>query len=252
MTRSPRSPSRAPRGRSIRCHTLSVTADAGVGDARFAALRATAARYGDLVNVRRVAGTLHEALPTGPLPGGAAIYGGGYRCSLGFTVHRGTTPYFLTAGHCGQAVSTWYAGAHRSAVLGHTVAYTYPGRDYALVEYAGPAYLWPSTAGGGRAVTGAADPYVGEHVTSRGSTSGVHSGTVTGLDATVDYGNGEVVSGLIETDVCSEPGDSGGPLYSGTTALGLTSGGDGDCAYGGATYFQPVTAALRAYGVRIG
>jgi streptogrisin D len=52
--------------------------------------------------------------------------------------------------------------------------------------------------------------------------------------------------------VCAEPGDSGGALFSGDTALGLTSGGSGDCSSGGETFFQPVHAALDAYGASIG
>jgi streptogrisin B len=46
-------------------------------------------------------------------------------------------------------------------------------------------------------------------------------------------------------------GDSGGPLYDGTAAVGLTSGGSGNCTSGGTTFFQPVTAALSACGVLV-
>lgn len=56
---------------------------------------------------------------------------------------------------------------------------------------------------------------------------------------------------LIQTTVCAEGGDSGGPLYDGTTALGLTSGGSGHCTSGGKTFFQPVREAANAYGVTI-
>ena len=87
-------------------------------------------------------------------------------------------------------------------------------------------------------------------MTRRGSTSGTHSGTVTALNQTVNYSEGSV-SGMIQTTVCAEPGDSGGPLYAGSNALGLTSGGSGDCTSGGVTFFQPVTAALTAYGVNV-
>jgi streptogrisin D len=66
----------------------------------------------------------------------------------------------------------------------------------------------------------------------------------------VNYAEGSV-SGLIRTTVCAEPGDSGGSLYSGTTAHGLTSGGSGNCSSGGVTYFQPVVEALSAYGVSV-
>jgi hypothetical protein len=59
------------------------------------------------------------------------------------------------------------------------------------------------------------------------------------------------VTGLIETNVCAEPGDSGGPLFSEGIALGVTSGGNGDCTAGGTTFFQPITKALTALGVKL-
>ena len=73
---------------------------------------------------------------------------------------------------------------------------------------------------------------------------------MTALNATVNYAEG-TVSGLIRTNVCAEPGDSGGSLFAGGTALGLTSGGSGNCSTGGTTYFQPVTEALSRYGVSV-
>ena len=60
------------------------------------------------------------------------------------------------------------------------------------------------------------------------------------------------VNGLIDTDVCAEPGDSGGSLFDGSSAVGLTSGGSGDCSSGGETFFQPATSALSALGASIG
>jgi streptogrisin B len=59
------------------------------------------------------------------------------------------------------------------------------------------------------------------------------------------------VRGLIQTTVCAEGGDSGGPLYDGNKALGLTSGGSGNCSSGGTTFFQPARAAASHYGVTI-
>jgi streptogrisin B len=56
---------------------------------------------------------------------------------------------------------------------------------------------------------------------------------------------------LIQTNVCAEPGDSGGPLYDGRKALGITSGGSGDCTSGGTTFYQPVREAANAYGVTV-
>jgi hypothetical protein len=84
----------------------------------------------------------------------------------------------------------------------------------------------------------------------RGATTGVHCGTVLALNATVNYAEG-TVSGLIQTNICSEPGDSGAPLYDGTILLGLLSGGSGNCASGGISFFQPITEVLSAYGLSV-
>jgi streptogrisin B len=56
---------------------------------------------------------------------------------------------------------------------------------------------------------------------------------------------------MIQTNVCADHGDSGGPLYDGSKALGLTSGGSGDCTTGGTTFYQPVREAANAYGVTV-
>jgi streptogrisin B len=94
---------------------------------------------------------------------------------------------------------------------------------------------------------------VGESVRRTGSTTGTHAGTVTALNVSVRYVGRlhGVVSGLIQTNVCAEPGDSGGPLYDGTKALGITSGGSGDCTSGGTTFYQSVREAANAYGVTV-
>jgi streptogrisin B len=178
------------------------------------------------------------------LSAGDAIYGGQYRCSLGFNVTKGGSYYFLTAGHCGKVANTWYTDSAHRTLIGPTVGYSFPGNDYALVQYQNTALSHP----GGYT---AANAFVGESVTRRGSTTGVHSGVVQALNVTVRYQGGGKVSGMIQTNVCAEPGDSGGPLYDGTKAIGLTSGGSGDCRTGGTTFFQPVTEALGAYGVSI-
>jgi streptogrisin B len=216
-----------------------VTADSTVSTTDVATLRKAAGLNAAVVRVERVAGTFRPLLAAGD-----AIYGGRYRCSLGFNVVQGSTFYFLTAGHCGKVAKTWYTNANHTTLIGPTINYSFPGNDYALVRYDNSSLSHP----GGYAV---ADAFVGETVTRDGSTTGVHSGKVTALNVTVRYQGGGTVSGLIRTTVCAEPGDSGGPLYDGTKALGLTSGGSGDCTSGGTTFFQPVREAASAYGVTI-
>lgn len=79
----------------------------------------------------------------------------------------------------------------------------------------------------------------------------MHPGTVQALNVTVNYGADGIVYGMIQTNVCAEPGDSGGPLFDGNNAVGLTSGGSGNCSSGGTTFFQPVTEPLSVYGVSV-
>ncbi|MFJ9906078.1 S1 family peptidase [Streptomyces sp. NPDC101152] len=223
-----------------------VTADSTVSQAEIAKIKRAAGANAGALTIKRSAGKFKPLIS-----GGDAIYGGQYRCSLGFNVHSGSTSYFLTAGHCGQVASTWYSNSSHSTVLGTNVGYSFPGNDFALVRYTNSSISHPSTVGS-QTITSAATPSVGTTVYRRGSTTGTHSGRVTALNATVNYGSGDVVYGLIQTTVCAEGGDSGGPLYGGSVAYGLTSGGSGDCTSGGTTFFQPVTEALSYYGVSIG
>ncbi|MHC3475063.1 S1 family peptidase [Streptomyces sp. 7R007] len=223
-----------------------VTVDSTVSKAEIAKIKRAAGSNAGALTIKRTAGQFKPLIT-----GGDAIYGGSYRCSLGFNVHSGSTYYFLTAGHCGEVASTWYSNSGHTTVLGTNVSYSFPTNDFALVRYTNSSIAHPSAVGS-QTITSAATPSVGTTVYRRGSTTGTHSGRVTALNATVNYGGGDIVYGMIQTTVCAEGGDSGGPLYAGTVAYGLTSGGSGNCTSGGTTFFQPVTEALSYYGVSVG
>jgi len=216
-----------------------VTADSTVSAAEVATVKRSAGASAAAIAIKHTSGVFRPLLSAG-----AAIYGGRYRCSLGFNVVRAGTYYFLTAGHCGKLATTWYTNSSHTTRIGPTIGYSFPGNDYALVRYANTSLSHP----GGFT---AASAFLGEAVKRTGSTTGTHSGRVTALNVTVRYQGGGTVRGMIQTTVCAEPGDSGGPLYDGTKALGLTSGGSGDCSSGGTTFYQPVREAANAYGVTV-
>jgi streptogrisin D len=218
-----------------------VTVDSTVTGAKLAAVKATVAKLGDSARLESTPGKLSTFIS-----GGDAIYVSGARCSLGFNVRSGSTYYFLTAGHCTNIGASWSNG---STTLGTRSGTSFPGNDYGIVRYTNTTIAKSGTVGS-QDITQAGTPAVGATVTRRGSTTGIHSGRVTALNSTVNYSEGSV-SGLIRTTVCAEPGDSGGSLYSGTTANGLTSGGSGNCSSGGVTYFQPVVEPLSVYGVSV-
>ena len=222
-----------------------VSVDSTVKGSRLDKVKRAVADLDGTARLQTLSGAFHL-----DVSGGDAIYGSKYRCSLGFNVIKGTTHYFLTAGHCGKPEKKWWTSSNHATLLGNTLSASFPGNDYALVQYNSSFTNYPGTVGS-QEISSAANAFVGESVTRRGSTSGIHSGQVTALNATVHYQGGGTVSGLIQTTVCAEPGDSGGPLYDGTKAVGLTSGGSGDCTKGGTTFFQPVTEALAAYGVQV-
>ncbi|MBC9715316.1 S1 family peptidase [Streptomyces sp. TRM66268-LWL] len=224
---------------------LVVTVDSTVSQAEINEIRSAAGAQAGALKIERTPGKFSKLLS-----GGDAVYASSWRCSAGFNVRSGTTYYFLTAGHCTDGASNWYTNSSRTTLIGPTAGSSFPGNDYGIVRYSNTSLSHPGTVGG-QDITSAANATVGMSVTRRGSTTGTHSGSVTGLNATVNYGGGDIVYGMIRTNVCAEPGDSGGPLYSGTRAIGLTSGGSGNCSTGGTTFFQPVTEALSAYGVSV-
>ena len=222
-----------------------VTADSTVTGAKMHRLTAAVAKLGGAAKLSSTPGQLSPLIA-----GGDPIYTTGVRCSLGFNVASANgTPYVLTAGHCTNAGDSWTGSGGR--YLGSRVGSSFPGNDYGLIRYAdgwdrpGDVNMYD----GSRVdITGAADPVIGQPVERTGSTTGRHRGQVTALNVTVNYPQG-AVTGLIQTTVCAEGGDSGGSLFWNHIALGITSGGSGNCSSGGTTYFQPVVEAMSNYGV---
>ncbi|MET9969890.1 S1 family peptidase [Streptomyces sp. NPDC006356] len=233
-----------------RSNQVVVRGDSTVSAADWSRMTKVADGIGGFVRMERTEGTFTTRL-NGALP----LLSTAGRCSAGFNVTDGQRDFILTAGHCGPDGSVWFGDNRGTQQIGQTIRQNFPGADYSLVQYAsGDAGAGADVVsigeGKGVRITGAADPAVGQRVFRSGSTSGLRDGEVTALDATVNYPEG-TVTGLIETNVCAEPGDSGGPMFSEGVALGVTSGGSGDCNAGGTTFFQPVTKALAELDVKL-
>lgn len=218
-----------------------VTVDSTVSKAELAEVKGALANSKAELTIKRTTGKF-----TPLIAGGEAITTGGSRCSLGFNVSVGGVAHALTAGHCTNISASWSIGTRTGT--------SFPNNDYGIIRHSNPAaadgrvYLYN---GSYQDITTAGNAFVGQAVRRSGSTTGLRSGTVTGLNATVNYGSSGIVYGMIQTNVCAEPGDSGGSLFAGSTALGLTSGGSGNCRTGGTTFYQPVTEALSAYGATV-
>jgi streptogrisin C len=199
------------------------------------------------VTVRTTAAAAPTTLSAGTV-GGDAFTSHGIRCSIGFSVIGG----FVTAGHCSQVGAAVYGWD--GSYVGNFQAGTFPGNDYSWVNVGSGWWTVNVVLGWGTVsdvlVHGSAVAPVGSSVCRSGSTTHWHCGTILGTNETVNYSEGSVY-GLTETNVCAEPGDSGGSFISGDQAQGVTSGGYGDCTSGGETWFQPVNPILSAYGLTL-
>jgi streptogrisin C len=211
------------------------------------AARALVTGLGADAGMVRVIRTVEDPRVLYDVRGADAYYIGGARCSIGFSVTGG----FVSAGHCGDIGDA--VEGYNGVAMGTFRGSEFPGNDYSWVQVTSswtPRGVVNNYLGGTVSVTGSQEAVVGASVCRSGSTTGWHCGTIQARNATVTYAEG-TVTGLTRTNVCAEPGDSGGSWLSGGQAQGVTSGGSGDCASGGTTYFQPVNEILSAYGLTL-
>lgn len=164
-----------------------------------------------------------------------------YACSVGFSVTQGSTPGFVSAGHCGDTGTTVYnedAPFQPGARIGTFAGSSFPqpggtGPDYSWVRVDAGNPLLPSVYGygyGDVTVTGHAEAPIGGAICRSGRTTGWHCGTIQAKNVTITYSTGETVLNLTQTTACSEGGDSGGSYINGTgDAQGVLSGGSGSC-----------------------
>ncbi len=197
-----------------------------------AKLRSAAKSYGDKVRVETTTGDLEVFVR-----GGDAIQNSQARCSAGFNVRQGGQLMVLTAGHCTELGGTW------SPMGGTVVASDSPGADSGLIT--NPSGVGPSEVNTGQTISSVGNPTVGESVVKSGSTTGVTSGTISAVDQTVNFDVG-VIFHLFATDVHSDHGDSGGPGYDGSAALGTLTGGNTFT-----TYFYPAANEFAMYGLTL-
>jgi streptogrisin C len=196
-----------------------------------------------------------------------------YACSIGFNVTKGSTPAYVSAGHCGTANEPVYfegsAGIGPQWSIGPRIgtftASKFPnpgqtGNDYSYVTVLSgntqPAtvYGWGS---GDATVHGGTAAGVGAAVCRSGRTSGWKCGTIEATGVTVSYSSGETILNLTRTTACSEGGDSGGSFITGPgQAQGVLSGGSGSCKghlpnNRTRSFFQPLGPILSAYGLTL-
>ena len=233
-------------GVDVASNAVLITVPAGRG----AAFVAKARTFGAAVRVER-----SPAVQTQAFYGGQAILHGGSRCSAGFNTRSGSgRNYVLTAGHCTNLGGTWTTSGGQT--IGPVAASSFPGNDFGAIRISNPAALDPRggvlNKGAFQDITGAGRVPVNSMACKTGSTTGTTCGRVQAYNVTVRYAQG-TVSGLTRTSICTQPGDSGGAMFAGSQAQGITSGGTvGSCSQSGfQSFFQPADEALSVYGLTL-
>jgi len=207
---------------------------------------------GDVVPMATIRGGIEYRIP---------VSGGYYLCSVGFSVTKGSTKGFVTAGHCGDAGQGVTIGG---ASVGSFAASNFPGTDYAWVQLGSSNTLTATVSnysGGTVAVHGSTEAGIGAAVCRSGRTSGYKCGTIKAKNVSVSYAEG-TVRGLTQSDACSAGGDSGGSwITSAGQAQGVLSGGNEsspgshtNCPLPASqrfTIFQPLRPILSSYGLTL-
>ena len=225
-------------GVDVYSNSVVVSVPKNDNDAATKAFVKRAEALGKTVQIKRVA-----AAPRLQLGPGDAILTGGSRCSVS-AIGTGNGEYVVTAGHCTRIGSSWTTQGGEQ--IGTSQASSFPGNDYGTIRITNSSLQADNAQ-----LTEVGRPPAGSQVQKKGSTTGTTSGSIVGYDRTVNYQEG-TVTGLIETTVCTQPGDSGGSLQSGSTAVGIVSGGrTGSCGANYQSYFQPLDEALQSQGLTL-
>jgi streptogrisin C len=247
----------------VRDNTVTVTATAGAEGSRTRAFLRKARSYGGRVEIER---TTADAVPAEYLYGGQQVnMSNGGVCSNGFNARTAGGAYILlTAGHCAQG---YPAFSRNGVTIGATLDYSFPVDDYASVNINRPAYWNPQPAvdkydGTARSVIGYSRALVGSPVCKSGRTTGWTCGVIEAYGQTVNYGDGDIVYGLVRHTACVEQGDSGGSNMTRRYAQGVTSGAQlyssggrlvcgEEAGQPNVSFYQPVGEALNAYGATL-
>lgn len=202
-----------------------------------------------------------EVRPMATIRGGIEyVINSAYLCSVGFSVTRGSTKGFATAGHCGDPGNSVAIGG---ATVGSFSGSSFPGNDYAWVSVGSSNTLQPyvyNYSGGNVVVRGSTEAATGASLCRSGRTTGYRCGTITAKNVTVNYAEGTVY-GLTQSNACVGGGDSGGSWITGAgQAQGVTSGGNAqsgtnsNCGLSSSqrrTFYQRLKPILSAYGLTL-
>jgi V8-like Glu-specific endopeptidase len=207
-----------------------------------------------------------------PTHGGAFISTSRNSCTAGLPVRtRGGSWYLLTAGHCvaNARGATWRASGY---VLGNGTRWQYAGlgtegragsTDIGIIRITANGRLWNARSRvmvvGAKKVSTqrivkAGDARVGSRVcVTGGRTGATRCGTVVTATTALRYASpglaARTVQGLaLVKGICVNPGDSGSPVFAGSTAVGIAVARSASGCY---MWYSKITTPLRQLGLRV-
>lgn len=206
-----------------------------------------------------------------PTHGGAYISTSRNSCTVGLPVRtRGGAWYLLTAGHCvaNARGATWRESGY---VLGTGTRWQYAGlgtegragsTDIGIIKITANSRLWNARSRvlvvGEKATTQrilkAADARTGAKVcVTAGRTGTTRCGTVVTPTTSLRYASpglaARTVQGLaLVKGICVNPGDSGSPVYVGSTAVGIAVARSASGCY---MWYSKITTPLRQFGLSV-
>ncbi|MEV3972646.1 S1 family peptidase [Streptomyces sp. NPDC050698] len=246
----------------------------GVSDADRSRIEEAVSGFGDAVHITEHSGKIESTAYA--MRGGLGIVStytsGGTNwirtCSAGFNVQNSSgKKYMLTAGHCMEDGAVTWRRRSGDIPLGRATDWAYGNdvnqSDYGVVEYntsdVAPNGTIQYMDGSEGQISRSASAFDGEKVKRVGTMSQDLVGMVLATDATVTYTDGTTLRHMIEASNCTVHGDSGGPLFSGETALGINSGGsyadkpcgDSDSQADRSSFYEPVYKVLSWEGLKV-
>ncbi|MFF2140180.1 S1 family peptidase [Streptomyces sp. NPDC058193] len=241
---------------------ISVDIHDGVSDADRTRIEKIAEAHGDAVSITKRQGALEKSAYE--MRGGLGITSSNRICSAAFNVTDDAgNRYMLTAGHC--MVGGYYDWNRRTGnvPLGRVTHWQSEPGDWAIVAHSNPNVIAYGVVqyrdGSESQITNSRPAVDGEKVKRVGTMSQDLDGMVLEPSTTVNYDDGSTYYNMIKTSLCNVAGDSGGGMFTGTTALGITSGGnyvDQPCGNTDGqsdrvTFYQPVYKAIIPYDLKV-
>ena len=200
--------------------------------------------------------------------GGALIVTTRNSCTAGLPVRSNAGLWYLmTAGHCvAQAGgATWRQGG---VAIGVGTRWEYGGRgtegaagtsDIGVIKLRRASRSQVVVVSGGRThiqrIVAARDARTGERVcVTAGRTGVTRCGTVVQPTTSLSYASPGLAARTIRNlalvkGICVNPGDSGSPVYAGSSAVGIAVARSASGCY---TWYSKLPAQLRHFGLRVG